>query len=277
MASEAVFKFTHKTTVNIAKNKLFVQFEKILNLNITKNLHVKVNRLHYLCNMETAYKILVVDDDADIIDLLQYNLQKAGYQVQTASNGLDAITLAKDFVPDLILLDIMLPNLDGVETGRLLREMPEAKDAYLVFLTARLEEYSEVAAFEVGADDYIIKPIRPRALLSRIQALLRRDKEKSLLPQGTVKIGDLSIDRVSYTVTLKGEVMPFPKKEFELLYFLGQNLDKVFSRDELLQTVWGEDVYILSRTVDVHIRKIREKIGEDYIKTVKGVGYKMSL
>jgi len=227
--------------------------------------------------METAYKILVVDDDADIIDLLQYNLQKAGYQVQTASNGLDAITLAKDFVPDLILLDIMLPNLDGVETGRLLREMPEAKDAYLVFLTARLEEYSEVAAFEVGADDYIIKPIRPRALLSRIQALLRRDKEKSLLPQGTVKIGDLSIDRVSYTVTLKGEVMPFPKKEFELLYFLGQNPDKVFSRDELLQTVWGEDVYILSRTVDVHIRKIREKIGEDYIKTVKGVGYKMSL
>lgn len=221
-------------------------------------------------------KILVVDDDADIIDLLQYNLQKAGYQVQTASNGLEALTVAQTFLPDLILLDIMLPKLDGVEVGRRLREIPETKDAYLVFLTARIEEYSEVAAFEVGADDYIIKPIRPRALLSRIHALFRRDKEKNAQPQMSLKIGDIWIDRESYTVTFKDELLPFPKKEFELLYFLAQNPDKVFSRDELLQAIWGEDVYILSRTVDVHIRKIREKIGEDYIKTIKGVGYKWS-
>ena len=211
--------------------------------------------------METTqaaqYKILVVDDDADIVDLLQYNLQKSGYHVRTADNGADALVVAKEFLPDLVLLDIMLPKLDGVEVGRRLREMPETTQAYLVFLTARLEEYSEVAAFEVGADDYIIKPIRPRALLSRIQALFRRDKEKSLLPQTTLKIGDLLIDRVSYTVALKGELIPFPKKEFELLYFLAQTPDKVFSRDELLQAIWGEDVYILSRTVDVHIRKIR--------------------
>lgn len=221
-------------------------------------------------------KILIVDDDADIIDLLQYNLQKAGYQVQTAANGVDALTIAQSFLPDLILLDIMLPKLDGVEVGRRLREIPETKDAYLVFLTARIEEYSEVAAFEVGADDYIIKPIRPRALLSRIQALFRRDKEKNAQPQTSLKIGDIWIDRESYTVTFKDELLPFPKKEFELLYFLAQNPDKVFSRDELLQAIWGEDVYILSRTVDVHIRKIREKIGEDYIKTIKGVGYKWS-
>lgn len=222
------------------------------------------------------FKVLVVDDDADIVDLLSYNLQKAGYQVQAANNGVDALATAQTFVPDLILLDIMLPKLDGVEVGRRLREMPETKDKYLVFLTARLEEYSEVAAFEVGADDYIIKPIRPRALLSRIQALFRRDKEKSLQPQKSLKIGDLWIDRESFTVSLKDEVIPFPKKEFELLYFLAQYPDKVFGRDELLQAIWGEDVYILSRTVDVHIRKIREKIGEDYIKTIKGVGYKWS-
>ncbi len=221
-------------------------------------------------------KILVVDDDADIIDLLAYNLEKSGYQVQTAANGLDALSIAQSFVPDLILLDIMLPKLDGVEVGRRLREMPETKDKYLVFLTARLEEYSEVAAFEVGADDYIIKPIRPRALVSRIQALFRRDKEKNGQVQNSLKIGDIWIDRESYTVTFKDELLPFPKKEFELLYFLAQNPDKVFSRDELLQAIWGEDVYILSRTVDVHIRKIREKIGEDYIKTIKGVGYKWS-
>jgi two-component system alkaline phosphatase synthesis response regulator PhoP len=221
-----------------------------------------------------TYKILVVDDDADIVDLLQYNLQKANYSVAIAYNGLEALKVAQEFVPDLILLDIMLPKLDGVEAGRQLREMPETKDAYLVFLTARLEEYSEIAAFEVGADDYIIKPIRPRALLSRIQAIFRRDKEKNTQPQTTLKIGNLVIDRVSYTVTLNDEPIAFPKKEFELLYFLAQNPDKVFSRDELLQTIWGEDVYILSRTVDVHIRKIREKIGEDYIKTIKGVGYK---
>jgi two-component system alkaline phosphatase synthesis response regulator PhoP len=182
--------------------------------------------------------------------------------------------VAKDFLPDLILLDIMLPKLDGVEAGRQLREMPETKDAYLVFLTARLEEYSEVAAFEVGADDYIIKPIRPRALLSRIQAIFRREKEKSTQPQSSFKAGNLLIDRTSYTVLRDEEEIPFPKKEFELLYFLAQNPDKVFSRDELLQSIWGEDVYILSRTVDVHIRKIREKIGEDCIKTIKGVGYK---
>ena len=223
----------------------------------------------------TDYKILVVDDDPDIVDLLEYNLKKAGYTVQTCDNGLDAIAIGQSFLPDLILMDIMLPKLDGVEAGRRLREAPETAEAYLIFLTARIEEYSEVAAFDVGADDYIIKPIRPRALLSRIAALFRRDKEKPNNSPNRTQIGDLQIDRTSFTVT-KGDVqIVFPKKEFELLHFLAQNPDKVFSREDLLQAIWGADVFVLARTVDVHIRKIREKIGEDYIKTIKGVGYKM--
>ena len=225
--------------------------------------------------MEQNYKVLVVDDEPDIVELLQYNLEKAGYSVKTAYNGKQAIDLAKLFLPDLVLMDIMMPKMDGVETSRLLREMPEMASTYIVFLTARVEEYSEVAAFDVGADDYIIKPIKPRALISRISAMLRRELKKNK-PEEKIAIGELLIDKRSYTVMKNNELVMLPKKEFELLYFLAQNPEKVFSREDLLQSIWGTDVYVLARTVDVHIRKVREKIGENYIKTVKGVGYKLS-
>jgi len=163
--------------------------------------------------------------------------------------------------------------MDGVETCRQLRDMPELQKTFVVFLTARSEEYSEVAAFDIGADDYITKPIKPRALMSRISALFRRESKKSS-PSNTITIDDLTIDRTSYTVTIDGREINLPKKEFELLYFLAQSPNKVFNRDELLQNIWGTDVYVLARTVDVHIRKVREKIGDNYITTVKGVGYK---
>ncbi|MCU0447242.1 MAG: response regulator transcription factor [Microscillaceae bacterium] len=222
-------------------------------------------------------KVLVVDDEPDIVELLQYNLEKAGFEVKTAYNGKQAIETAKDFAPDVILMDIMMPKMDGVEAGRIIRDMPETSDSYLIFLTARVEEYSEVAAFEVGADDYIIKPIRPRALVSRIEALSRRERKKTkLIAEEKVNTEGLVIDKTSYTVFKNGQAIILPKKEFELLYFLAQNPNRVFTREDLLQNIWGADVYVLARTVDVHIRKVREKIGEDYITTIKGVGYKFS-
>ena len=219
------------------------------------------------------HKILVVDDEEDILELLKYNLKKEGYEVKTALDGIKAIEIAKTFLPDLVILDIMMPVQDGVETCRQMREIPELRDMYIIFLTARLEEYSEVAAFDVGADDYITKPIKPRALMSRISALFRRKHDKKQ-DEKLISAGKLVIDKSSYTVTVDGIIISLPKKEFELLYYLARNPGKVISRDELLQNIWGTDVYVLARTVDVHIRKVREKIGEGYITTVKGVGYK---
>lgn len=219
--------------------------------------------------------MLVVDDEEPILELLKYNLEKAGFEVDTAVNGVEALETAKRFRPDLVLLDIMMPELDGVETCRRLREMPEAADAFIIFLTARSEEYSEVAAFDVGADDYITKPIKPRALLSRINAYFRRDR-KAAQSSDFIEVDGLRIDRTSYTVAVNDKEISLPKKEFELLYFLAQNPNRVLTRDELLERVWGTDVYVVARTVDVHIRKVREKIGEDYITTVKGVGYKFT-
>jgi len=224
----------------------------------------------------TSKKILVVDDEVDILELLKYNLKKEGYLVKTATNGIDAVETAKDFCPDLVLLDIMMPHQDGVETCRQLRELPELENAFIIFLTARSEEYSEVAAFDIGADDYITKPIKPRALMSRIGAMFRRGEVKGS-DNNLIAVGDLTIDKTSYTIIVKDKKITLPKKEFQLLYFLAQNPDKVFSRDDLLQNIWGTDVYVLARTVDVHIRKVREKIGEGYIKTVKGVGYKFEM
>jgi two-component system alkaline phosphatase synthesis response regulator PhoP len=222
------------------------------------------------------HRVLVVDDEPDILELLQYNLVKEGYEVKTAPDGKKALEIARDFLPNLVLMDIMMPAIDGVETGRRMREMPELSNSFIIFLTARVEEYSEVAAFDIGADDYITKPIKPRALMSRISALFRRESKKTK-QDDKVSIGDLVIDRKSYTVFNKGMPITLPKKEFELLFFLAQNPNKVFNRDDLLQSIWGSDVYVLARTVDVHIRKVREKIGEGYIKTVKGVGYKFDL
>lgn len=224
----------------------------------------------------TLHRILVVDDNTDITEMLSYNLRKENYEVRTANDGKYAIEIAKEFEPELIILDIMMPELDGIETGRQLREIEALKKTYLLYLTARSEEYSEVAAFDVGADDYLTKPIKPRALVSRINAFFRREAERSE-PDTAIEIADLLINRENYTVT-KGEESPIvlPKKEFELLYYLAQRSNKVCSRDELLQKIWGTDVFVVERTVDVHVRKVREKIGNDYIKTLKGVGYMFS-
>lgn len=223
-------------------------------------------------------KVLIVDDEPDILEMLKYNLEKEGYEVKTASDGKKAVTVAKTFLPELILMDIMMPVMDGVEACRLLRGMPEMLNTYIIFLTARTEEYSEVAAFDVGADDYLTKPIKPRALMSRINALFRREAQKTVsTSEGEIlKVAELVIDRNSYTLTKNGVEIALPKKEFELLFFLAQNPNKVYNRDDLLQNIWGSDVYVLARTVDVHIRRVREKIGEDYIRTVKGVGYKFN-
>ena len=221
-------------------------------------------------------KVLVVDDEPNIVEILTYNLQKDGYEVATAEDGIKAVKMAIKFQPDVILLDIMMPNQDGVETCLQIRQIPELKHAFIIFLTARMEEYSEVAAFDVGADDYITKPIKPRALMSRIAALFRRESKKDQ-EQSQIKIKDLIIDRSSFTVDKAGKTITLTKKEFELLYFLAKNPNMVFSRDELLHNIWGTDVFVLARTVDVHIRKVREKIGDDYITTIKGVGYKFEV
>jgi len=227
-------------------------------------------------NSKTEYKILVVDDEEDILELLKYNLQKEGYNVKTANNGINAIEIAKSFTPDLVILDIMMPLQDGVETCRQIRDIPEMQQAFILFLTARAEEYSEIAAFDVGADDYIVKPIKPRALMSRISALFRR-KRPGNTEMSVINIKDLVIDKASYSVTQGDKSITLPKKEFELLFYLAENPNKVHTRDELLKNIWGSDVYVLARTVDVHIRKVREKIGEGYISTLKGVGYKIQL
>jgi two-component system, OmpR family, alkaline phosphatase synthesis response regulator PhoP len=223
--------------------------------------------------MSKRNKVLIVDDEPDILDLLQYNLEKEGYQVETASNGKEAVEAAKKFVPQLILMDIMMPKMDGIEACRQIRQSSKLKEVFIIFLTSRSEEFSEIAAFESGANDFITKPIKPRALMSRVSAAFRREawEQKSEV----IKIGDLSIDRESYTVLKHGEKIVLPKKEFELLYFLCKNPNRVYGREELLKNIWGTDVYVVPRTVDVHIRKVREKIGEDLIKTVKGIGYKI--
>ena len=220
-----------------------------------------------------AHKILIVDDDEDILDLLSYNLSKEGYEVFQAVDGIDALEVAKSKLPELIILDIMMPRMDGVEACRLMRQEPELAKSHIIFLTARVEEYSEVAAFDSGADDFISKPIKPRALLSRVNSYFKRSEKKEE-KTGVIERGDLIINRVSYSVMLKGKKITLPRKEFELLYFLAKTPEEVFSRDILLKNIWGSDVYVLVRTVDVHIRKIREKIGDDFIKTIKGVGYK---
>lgn len=215
----------------------------------------------------------MVDDESDILELLEYNLSKEGYEIKSAPNGLRAVEIARDFLPQLILMDIMMPVMDGIEACRKIREIPKMKEAFILFLTSRSEEYSEVAAFEVGANDFITKPIKPRALMSRISAFFRRDA-LGISDLDVITVGDLTIDKSSYTVFKDSVKIVLPKKEFELLYFLGQHPNKVFNRDDLLKNIWGSDVYVVPRTIDVHIRKIREKIGEEFIKTIKGIGYK---
>ncbi|MEN9386354.1 MAG: hypothetical protein RLZZ185_1095 [Bacteroidota bacterium] len=220
-------------------------------------------------------KILLVDDDPDILELLEYNLAKENYQLAKALDGKEALEIAQTFKPALIIMDVMMPIMDGIETARKMKSMPEFKNTIILFLTARGEEFTEVAAFDAGAHDYIIKPIKPRALVSRINALLKRETNEE--NQEIIEIGGLVINRTQYAATFEGRALILPKKEFELLSYLAKNPNKVFNRDELLEKVWGSDVYVVERTVDVHIRKLREKIPEYYIKTLKGVGYLFSI
>ncbi len=220
-------------------------------------------------------KILVVDDEPDILEFLRYNLVKEGYEVITANNGEEGIRKAEEEKPNLIILDIMMPRMDGVEVCRQLRNKPEFDRTVITFLTAREEDYSQIAALEVGGDDYITKPIRPRVFLSRVKALLRRSERADVQEEaGLVEVAGLLIDKERVTVTRDGEVIELAKKEFELLHLLVSKPGKVFSREEIFNKVWGTDVIVGNRTIDVHIRKLREKIGEQYIKTIKGIGYK---
>jgi len=227
--------------------------------------------------MKHNQKILLVDDEPDILEFMEYNLKKENFGVFKANNGKEAIEKAKKEHPDLIILDIMMPEMDGIETCRALREMPEFKNTLIAFLTARNEDYSQIAGFDVGADDYITKPIKPRVLISRINALFRRyspDAEKPGAKGSVLKIADLMIDREQYLVFRGDEKIELPRKEFELLALLAARPGKVFTRDEILEKVWGNDVVVGDRTIDVHVRKLREKLGEELIKTVKGIGYK---
>ncbi|SFT18915.1 response regulator transcription factor [Sphingobacterium wenxiniae] len=228
--------------------------------------------------MSAKQKILVVDDEQDIVELIVYHLTKEGYQVYQAQHGKEAIEVAKEVNPDLVILDVMMPVMDGIETCRLMRSMPEFKHTFMVFLTARSEEYSEIAGFNVGADDYIAKPIKPRALMSRINAILRRNAAESVIPTGEkLEILDLVIDRDSFLVYRDNEKIVLAKKEFELLYLLASKPNKVFTREQILKAIWEDSVVVTNRTIDVHIRKLREKIGDTYVATVKGVGYKFEL
>jgi two-component system alkaline phosphatase synthesis response regulator PhoP len=219
-------------------------------------------------------KILIVDDEPDILELIEYNLKKEGYQVYTARNGQEAVSEAKKVLPDLIVLDIMMPKMDGIEACRIMRTMPEFKNTFMVFLTARSEEYSEIAGFNVGADDYIAKPIKPRALVSRINAILRRNAPAEEVTDNKLEIGELVIDREAYLVFQRGEKVVLAKKEFELLYLLASKPGKVYTREVILKNIWEDSVVVTNRTIDVHIRKLREKLGDDIVATVKGVGYK---
>lgn len=219
-------------------------------------------------------KILIVDDEPDIRELIEYNLKKEGYQVYSASNGQEGIAEAKRVHPDLIILDVMMPKMDGIEACRIMRTMNEFKNTFMVFLTARSEEYSEIAGFNVGADDYIAKPIKPRALVSRINAILRRNSLPEDITENKLEITDLVIDRETYLVYKQGQKVVLAKKEFELLYLLASRPGKVYTRDVILKNIWEDSVVVTNRTIDVHIRKLREKLGENYVATVKGVGYK---
>lgn len=217
-------------------------------------------------------KILLVDDEVDVLDFMKYNLEKEGFWVYTAQNGLDGIQLARKVHPHLIILDLMMPKMDGIETCRQLRLLPEFKNTLITFLTARDEDYSQIAGFEVGADDYITKPIKPRVFTSRIRALLRRlDANQNV---SKMMIGDLEIDRERYLVVKNQKEISLPRKEFELLSLLASKPGRVFKRDEILSKVWGTDTIVGDRTIDVHIRKLREKLGDDFFKTIKGIGYK---
>lgn len=223
------------------------------------------------------YKILLVDDEEDILEFLSYNLKQEGFKVLTANNGYDALKLVEKKKPHLVLLDVMMPEMDGIETCEEIRKLPEMKHTLIAFLTARGEDYSQIAGFDAGGDDYITKPIKPKLLISKIKSLLKRSyytlypvDEKSNI----ISVGDLTLDRDRYIIIKRNKEIFFPRKEFELLSLLISKPDKVFSREDIFDSIWGNNIIVGDRTIDVHIRKVREKLGDKYIKTIKGIGYK---
>jgi two-component system alkaline phosphatase synthesis response regulator PhoP len=221
--------------------------------------------------------ILLVDDEPDILDIISYNLKAEGYKVKTASSGREGVEKAKKVRPDLILLDVMMPEMDGIEACEQIRKTPGLEHTIIAFLTARGEDYSQVAGFEVGADDYIAKPVKPKVLTSRLKALLRRRPLEPATSEERTTLGDMVIDIERYHIEIKGKVVELPRKEFELLGLLASKPGKVFTRDEIMDRIWGTQVIVGGRTIDVHIRKLREKIGDERIKTIKGVGYKFEV
>ncbi len=222
-------------------------------------------------------KILLVDDEPDILEIIGYNLSAEGYEVFTAKNGLEGVAKAKKKNPHLIIMDVMMPEMDGIEACEVIRSTPGLDNTIITFLTARGEDYSQMAGFDAGADDYITKPIKPKVLVSKVKALLRRLKDEKKEVEDIVKVGDIVINREEYKIVKAGEEMVLPRKEFELLSLLTSKPNKVFKREVILDKVWGNEVVVGGRTIDVHIRKLREKIGDDHFKTVKGVGYKFVL
>ncbi len=221
-------------------------------------------------------KILLVDDEKDILEIVGYNLSQEGYQIVTATNGKEAIVKAKKELPHLIIMDVMMPEMDGIEACENIRKLPELSNVIITFLTARSEDYSQVAGFEAGADDYITKPIKPKLLVSKVKALLRRLKNDEQYTE-TLNVGSIEINREEYKIVKEGVEIVLPRKEFELFYLLASKPGKVFKREEILDKVWGNEVIVGGRTIDVHIRKLREKIDEDLFKTIKGVGYKLEV
>lgn len=222
----------------------------------------------------TGKKILLIDDEQDILEILSYNLEKEGYEVHTANNGTDGIKLAKEIVPDLILLDVMMPEKDGIETCQEMRQSKSLQKTLIVFLSARSEEFSQLAGYQAGGNDYIVKVIKPKVLISKVNALLQLTSQVNDSSK-LIEIGDLIIDRDNFKVSKNGQPFLLPKKEFDLLYLLASNTDKVFKREEILEKVWGNDVIVGERTIDVHIRRLREKLGINAIQTLKGIGYKL--
>lgn len=225
--------------------------------------------------MSQISKILVVDDDPDIVEILRYNLSLGGYDIKSAINGKEAIKKAKIFIPEIILLDVMMPEMDGIETCTILKEIPSLSNTRIIFLSARNEDYTQLSAFDAGADDYISKPVKPKILLKKIASIFKRIN-KSKNNKQSIDLGEIKIDRNSYLVLKNKNEISLPRKEFELLFLLASKPGKVFTRDEIMSKVWGSEVIVGDRTIDVHIRKLREKIGDLYFKTVKGVGYKFN-
>ena len=218
-------------------------------------------------------KVLIVDDDPEIIEILNYNLVNSGFQVKSAFNGIEAVKIAKKFIPDIILLDVMMPEMDGIEACIKIKEIKKLSSTRIIFLSARGEDFTQNAAFDAGADDYINKPVKPKILLKKISSIAKRlNSSKNL--SNILDLGEIKIDRDSYLVTINKEEKNLPRKEFELLYLLLSKPGKVFTRDEIMLKVWGSEIVVGDRTIDVHIRKLREKIGDKYIKTIKGIGYK---